>query len=418
MKNNHHLDFKFLSVEEAIEQFQIGKPIIMVDDENRENEGDIVMPAEFITPEWINFMGSQARGLICTPLTPDYAKKLQLTPMVTHNTSDHETAFTVSIDAAQNISTGISSFDRSHTIKLLTEDKTLPQDFVRPGHIFPLISKDGGVLTRAGHTEASTDLCLLAKLIPVAVICEIMNEDGSMSRMDDLKKLSLKWNMGIITIKAIQDYRWKNESILKLNATSILPTHYGQFHIHHYINIHSKEEVTVLESDKKLTDYKKNPLIRIHSSCLTGEAFHSLRCDCGYQLQLAMQEIAQQGGLLIYLFQEGRGIGLGDKIKAYHLQDNGHDTITANIELGHRVDERQYENAFQVLKKLNISECRLLTNNPEKAEVLKEFGIKVTTESFAVPVQEHNKNYLFTKVHKMNHSPQLINDLHVTKLIN
>lgn len=401
--NLHHQDF--LHFEAALQDFKSGKPLILVDDEDRENEGDLVIAASCITPEWINFMATQGKGLICTPIDVPTAQRLNLHPMTAINTSEHETAFTVSVDAAQGISTGISAQDRALTIKLLNNPATTAAQLVRPGHIFPLIAKAGGVLIRPGHTEAALDLCQLANFPPCAVICEIMNSDGSMARLADLRNLASLWDLKLLSIKTLIDYRWKNENLLELTSQTQLPTEFGNFEVFHFKNIYTKEEVVALLSPQAPT---QNPLIRIHSSCITGETFHSLRCDCGFQLQETMKKLACEFGVLVYLFQEGRGIGLENKLKSYALQDQGHDTIVANEKLGFVADQRHYNNAYQVLKYFNFTQGQLLTNNPLKGNRLIELGLNLTLQTIQSPAQKYNYKYLQTKIDKMQHSPELL----------
>ncbi len=387
---------EFALIEEAIEDIKAGKMVVVVDDEDRENEGDLIMAAEKVTPEAINFMVKYARGLVCAPLTKTRAKELDLNLMVRENDSVHHTAFTVSIDAAKG-GTGISASDRALTLQELVDPKTKPSDLLRPGHIFPLIARDGGVLERTGHTEASVDLCRLAGLAPVGVICEIMAEDGSMLRGDGLDEFCRTFNLKKITIESLVNYRKKKTSE-KLKTEQIkLPTKFGEFDLHlfekgleHHVAI-SKE-------------FEGVPLVRMHSECFTGDIFGSSRCDCGEQLHGALERINAEGGVILYLRQEGRGIGLPNKIKAYALQDQGLDTVEANHQLGFEADLRRYDIAAQMLKELGITRVRLLTNNPAKISELEKHGIEVVERvALSFEPNDYNKKYLYTKKTKMNH---------------
>lgn len=389
------------SLEIAIQTIKNGKPIIMTDHFERENEGDIVIAAQFITPEWINFMAKHARGLICLSLTKTQVQKLKLKPMVDDNKSAHETAFTVSIEASKNISTGISCADRAYTILTAINENATEYDIVSPGHIFPLQAKDAGVLEREGHTEGSIDLMKIAGLNPSAVICEIMNDDGTMARLNDLKNFSKIHNIPLITIDQIIEYRKKNDLINFPNSKelieskSVLPTVYSKtpFEIFTY------GENLILKMP-----YTGIPHVRIHSECLTGDVFESQRCDCGSQLELSKKIIISNGGLIIYLRgHEGRGIGLSNKIKAYNLQDTGVDTVEANKILGFKEDQRSYNDAIQILKNLGILEVNLLTNNPTKIKSLESEGIKVHRIPLNVELNEYNKYYVQTKINKMKH---------------
>lgn len=386
----------FALIEEAIADIKAGKMVVVVDDEDRENEGDLIMAAEKVTPEAINFMVKYARGLVCAPLTKDRAKELDLNLMVRENDSVHHTAFTVSIDAAKG-GTGISAADRALTLTELVRKDTKPSDLLRPGHIFPLIARDGGVLERSGHTEASVDLCKLAGLAPVGVICEIMAEDGTMLRGDGLDEFCRTFNLKKITIESLVNYR-KKKADTKLKTEQIkLPTKFGEFDLHlfekgleHHVAI-SKEFTGV-------------PLVRMHSECFTGDIFGSSRCDCGEQLQGALERINNEGGVILYLRQEGRGIGLPNKIRAYALQDQGFDTVEANHQLGFEADLRRYDIAAQMLKELGISRVRLLTNNPAKISELESHGIEVVERvPLSFEPNDYNKKYLLTKKTKMNH---------------
>ncbi len=393
------------TIEEAVEDIRAGKMIIVIDDENRENEGDFIMAASKITPQAVNFMASIGRGMICTPLSLSYAQRLNLSPMVQRNTSSHETAFTVTVDAAKGISTGISANDRARTIALLADQKSSPEDFVRPGHIFPLIAQEGGVLKRDGHTEAAVDLATMAGLAPVGVICEICNPDGSMARVEELKQMAKEHQLKMISIKDLIEYRRANEIHIKHDETIKLPTTYGEFDLHTFVDSMSGEDYVVLTKGKDLSD----PLVRIHSQCLTGDVFHSQRCDCGQQLELAMQRIQEEGGIIIYHPQEGRGIGIINKIKAYKLQQQGFDTVDANRRLGLPDDNRDYSSCAQILKFFGIREIRLMTNNPSKISSLTKLGIQVK-ERVPSPIIPNKENhfYMMTKKKRMNHE---INEL-------
>lgn len=393
------------SIETAILDLQLGKMIIVVDDEDRENEGDFVMAADLITPEAVNFMATVGRGLICTPLSNELAKKFDLPLQVQTNTASLGTAFTVTIDAKDKISTGISASDRSHTIKLLTDEKTTANDFVRPGHIFPLIAKDGGVLERPGHTEASVDLCKAAGLNPVSVICEIMNPDGSMARYADLCELADKHGLKMIAIADLIKYRKQNENLISSVESIPFPTSFGEFQLFTFrSDVLKQEHVAVIKGE--MSGLKKpGTLIRVHSECFTGDIFGSYRCDCGDQLATSLKAIEEaKSGAIIYLRQEGRGIGLFNKVKAYKLQDQGMDTAEANIHLGFPVDMRDYTMAAQILRYFEVTDIKLLTNNPQKIEGLKALGIKNIEHSpLEIAANQKNAQYLFTKKVKFGH---------------
>ena len=394
--------FKFNTIEEAIDDIKKGKMIVVVDDEDRENEGDLVVAGEFATPENINFMATHARGLICMPCEKSILEKLEIDKMVTNNTDSHQTAFTVSIDHIDT-STGISAYDRSLTIMKILDEKSKVSDFKRPGHIFPLEAKEGGCITRNGHTEASVDLAKLAGLKPVSVICEIMNDDGTMARVDDLKIYCKNHNLKMITIKDLVEYKKKSENSIDSVVKIKMPTKYGEFNLVGFEkNITKEHHVALIKGD---IDTQEPVLVRIHSECLTGDILGSNRCDCGEQYAYAMKEIEKEKrGVLLYMRQEGRGIGLINKLKAYKLQDEGYDTVEANLALGFEEDERDYYESAKMLEQLNIKNIRLMTNNPRKINGLEKYGINVAE---IVPVHikpnKDNENYLKTKKEKLNH---------------
>lgn len=397
------MERKFNTVEEALEDLKIGKPVVVVDDEDRENEGDLVLPAQVATYEWLNFIINQARGLMCVPVSVEVAQRLQLDPMTARNTDHHGTAFTISVDAAEGTTTGISTGDRLKTVLDLADPTKKAEDFLRPGHMFPLIAKKGGVLERRGHTEASVDLAKLCGFEPVGVIMEILNQDGTMARRDDLFEFCEEHDLKIITVDELILYRKKNEKLVKNEADVRIPTKFGEFEFVGYSDqIENKEYLAIIKGDVR---GKENVTVRLHSECLTGDVFGSKRCDCQDQLHKSLHEIENKGeGLVIYLRQEGRGIGILNKLKAYKLQDQGYDTVEANHKLGFEDDLRDYAVAAQIIKDLNIKSISLMTNNPSKIKGLETYGIKVVDrEEIEIPANDVDEKYLKTKKEKMGH---------------
>ena len=394
---------EFDSVQEIIRDLKKGKMAIVVDDKERENEGDLVIPATKTSPQIVNFMAKHARGLICVGITVDRARALELAPMVGENTSLHGTPFTVSVDAREKTTTGISAYDRAQTIRVLVDPGAVPGDLARPGHIFPLISREGGVLVRAGHTEASVDLARLAGFDPAGVLCEMMDEDGRMARLPELLDFAKKHDLRLCSLTDIIHYRWTKEKLVKREAVTTLPTPYGKFRVIAYrTRLEGRVHLALVKGTVK---GKEDILVRVHSQCLTGDVFRSLRCDCGQQLQAALEKIGRSnGGVLVYLNQEGRGIGLLNKLKSYALQDNGLDTVEANQELGFEADLRDYGIGAQILADLGLHRIHLLTNNPRKIVGLRGYGLEVSQR---VPLQmkstKDNRSYLATKQKKLGH---------------
>lgn len=408
-KKKMEATLKTASVEEAIQAVKEGRMIIIVDDEDRENEGDLMVAAEKVTPEIINFMSRYGRGLICLPLTKKRVEELQLPLMVADNTARFQTAFTVSIDAREGITTGISAYDRAKTIHTAIDSKTKPNDLARPGHVFPLQAKEGGVLARAGQTEASVDMAHLAGMYPAAVICEIMNEDGTMARMPQLQKFSLAHNIPILTIADLIKYRMKTERLVRKIDEADLPTKFGHFRIAVFEDIiHQEHHLALIKGTVKEGE---PTLVRAHSQCLTGDTFGSFRCDCGAQLQRAMEMIEAEGnGIILYMLNhEGRGIGLTNKIRAYAIQDQGADTVEANCRLGFKPDQRDYGIGAQILVSLGVTKIRLLTNNPRKFIGLTGYGLEIVERiPLEIPPNSNNLKYLKTKKEKMGHILEMV----------
>jgi 3,4-dihydroxy 2-butanone 4-phosphate synthase / GTP cyclohydrolase II len=393
----------FDSIEDALAAIAAGEMIIVVDDEDRENEGDFIMAADCVTPAAVNFMATHGRGMICVSLTEDRCKQLELGRMVGQNTALHATAFTVSVDAREGTTTGISAADRAHTIRLLTDPEARPEDFARPGHVHPLVAARGGVMQRAGHTEAAVDLARIAGRRPAGLLCEILNEDGSMARVPDLLQVKERFGLQMITIEELIAWRNAHESQVDERVKVSMPTPHGDFILHHFYSPVDKRDHLALVMGDISGD--EPVLVRVHSECLTGDVFHSRRCDCGDQLHAALEHIRAEGrGLLLYMRQEGRGIGLANKLRAYALQDQGADTVEANERLGFPADLRHYGIGAQILQELGLSRIRLLTNNPRKIIGLKGFGIEVVERvPLQLPHHEGNERYLRTKQSKLGH---------------
>jgi 3,4-dihydroxy 2-butanone 4-phosphate synthase / GTP cyclohydrolase II len=394
----------FSTIEEAIEEIRAGRMVVVCDDEDRENEGDLTMAAQFVTPEAINFMAKEGRGLICLALTPQRCDELGLELMAAKNESPFDTPFTVTIEARDGVTTGISAADRARTIQVAIDPQSAPRDLVQPGHIFPLKAKPGGVLERTGQTEAAVDLSRLAGLNPAGVICEVMNDDGTMARVPDLEPYCERHGLKMITVADLIAYRRRHDKLVERVVTTRLPTAFGEFDVVGYRSlVDEKHHVAMVKGE---VDGEKDVLVRVHSECLTGDVFHSLRCDCGEQLESALAMIEHEGrGVLLYLAQEGRGIGLLNKLKAYNLQDKGLDTVDANLELGLPVDLRDYGIGAQILSDLGLSSIRILTNNPKKIRGLEGYGLSVTDQ---IPIQHepnpHNEAYLRAKRDRLGHS--------------
>lgn len=408
---------RFNTIQEAVEDLKQGKMVILIDDENRENEGDLIIAAEKITPEVVNFMLMHARGIVCIAIDAERAEKLNLYPMVSNNTSNFQTPFTVSVDARKNITTGVSSKDRATTVLTILDDKTTPEDLVKPGHMFPLKAQKGGVLVRTGHTEGAVDLTRIAGLKQAAVICEIMTEDGNMAKLPELRKFAEKYHLKICTIADIIKYRHEQERLIEKRVTVKLPTIYGNFTLHLYRSFVDEYLHLALclgvgnESGTSPSPLHTEPvLVRVHDECLTGDIFGSLRCDCGEQLHNTLRMIQENGkGVLLYMRQEGRGIGLENKLHSYLLQENGLDTVEANEKLGFPADKRDYGIGAQILRDLGITKMKLLTNNPKKFAALAGYGLEIVERiSIATEPKEENKHYLRTKKEKLGHMIEIV----------
>lgn len=393
----------FASIEEVVADIRRGKMVILVDDADRENEGDLIMAAQHATPAAINFMAKHGRGLICVPTTSERLKQLGIEQMVVQNRDTFKTDFQVSVDAAQGISTGISAADRAKTIQVMAEPTTIPQDLVQPGHVFPLRARPGGVLQRAGHTEAAVDLAKLAGCRPIGVICEIMSDNGEMARLPELVKFAKKHRIRLGTIEELIKYRRQSEKLIERVEVVKMPTEYGDFDLYLYESrVDGQNHLALVKGD---VAGKPGALVRVHSECLTGDVFGSRRCDCGPQLQQAMKQISQEGrGVIVYMRQEGRGIGLGPKIKAYKLQEQGYDTVEANLKLGYGMDLREYGLGAQILTDLGLKKIRLMTNNPKKVVGLDGYGLEILEQvPIRVKANQHNRKYLQTKRQKLGH---------------
>jgi 3,4-dihydroxy 2-butanone 4-phosphate synthase / GTP cyclohydrolase II len=393
----------FATIEEALEEIKSGRMVVVVDDEDRENEGDLTMAAQFVTPEAVNFMAAHGRGLICLSITAERAEELRLHPMVRSNTSRFGTAFTASIEAREGVTTGISAADRAHTMLVAIDPESRAEDLVQPGHVFPLIARAGGVLARAGQTEAAVDLARLAGLIPAGVICEVMNDDGTMARVPDLIEYCRRHGLKMVTVADLIRYRGRTEKLVRPVAVVQMPTRYGEFVAHGYESLLDGEQHLALVKGDVVG--KENVLVRVHSECLTGDVFHSMRCDCGEQLQAALERIDDEGlGVLLYMAQEGRGIGLLNKLRAYELQEQGLDTVEANVELGFAPDLRDYGIGAQILVDLGLTSIRIMTNNPRKLVGLEGYGLTIAER---VPLEIKptgaNVNYLRVKKEKLGH---------------
>jgi 3,4-dihydroxy 2-butanone 4-phosphate synthase / GTP cyclohydrolase II len=406
----HAREQEFLTVEEAVQRLARGEMVVVVDDEDRENEGDLILAADRVTPEAVNFMARNARGLICVALTRDRCERLDLPLMVesNRNTSAHETAFCVSVEARRGTTTGISAHDRAATVRALIDPETAPDDLLRPGHMFPLRARNGGVLKRAGHTEAAVDLARLAGLTPAGVLCEVMDDDGQMARLPRLVEFAREHGLAMLTVADLIAHRLRSEKLVEQVAGPSLPTAHGDFRIHAYRNRVTGEEHVALVMGE--IDPEQPVLVRVHSQCLTGDVFASSRCDCGVQLEEALRRIGAEGcGVLLYLLQEGRGIGLFNKLRAYELQDAGEDTVEANVHLGFPPDPRDYGTGAQILLDLGVRRMRLMTNNPKKYAALAGFGLEIAERvPLEVPPTDHTRSYLETKKQKLGHILKLV----------
>jgi 3,4-dihydroxy 2-butanone 4-phosphate synthase/GTP cyclohydrolase II len=408
MSEEHAVAGPFATVEEAAEEFSRGRFVLIVDDEDRENEGDFAIAAEKVNPDAINFLATNARGLICLALTEERCDELELKPMVEHNTSPHQTAFCVSIEARRGTTTGISASDRAVTVLAAIDPQTRPADLIQPGHTFPLRARRGGVLKRAGHTEASVDLAKIAGLYPAAVICEVMDTDGSMARLPRLREVASEHDVKVITVRDLIAYRMRHERLVQRMAAPDLPTRYGDFRVCAFRSQVTSEEHLALVMGE--IDPEEPVLVRVHSQCLTGDVFGSARCDCGEQLETALERIAaERKGVLLYLLQEGRGIGLINKLRAYELQDAGADTVEANERLGFPPDMRDYGVGAQILRELGVRRMRLMTNNPKKYVALEGYGLEIVERvPLEVPPTEHTRRYLEAKKEKMGHLLKMV----------